>query len=179
MSARPTCCPRLGPFPPADTALSGDNRFLLYSSITPEVHLVGWQQCYFLLQLQCLDLGCSCTAVARLLRIPRRRAACTSLAQVRRMCSERMLTAVNPRLMVSPSFCSAALWLQVNTQSTDSVHSVANVTDIHETLDFAGAAGCSRHLHVGLPQSASSGWNPLTRVLLRDTRPCGWVGASV
>lgn len=25
---------------PADTALSGDNRFLLYSSITPEVHLV-------------------------------------------------------------------------------------------------------------------------------------------
>ncbi|KAI7844730.1 hypothetical protein COHA_001817, partial [Chlorella ohadii] len=66
-----------------DTALSGDNRFLLYSSITPEVHLV-------------------------------------------------------------------------NMQSTDSVHSVANVTDIHETLDFAG--GRSQRLGIW-----SIEWTPDSR----------------
>ena len=36
------CCPFLPPPPRADTALSSDNRFLLYSSITPEVHLASW-----------------------------------------------------------------------------------------------------------------------------------------
>lgn len=76
-----------------DTALSGDNRFLLYSSITPEVHLV-------------------------------------------------------------------------NTQSTDSVHSVANVTDIHETLDFAG--GRSQRLGIWSIQ-----WTPDSREIVAGTSDPG------
>ncbi|PRW59922.1 LEC14B -like isoform X2 isoform A [Chlorella sorokiniana] len=76
-----------------DTALSGDNRFLLYSSITPEVHLV-------------------------------------------------------------------------NTQSTDSVHSVANVTDIHETLDFGG--GRSHRLGIW-----SIEWTPDSREIVAGTSDPG------
>lgn len=64
-------------------------------------------------------------------------AACTGSATRRWPATLPAKPTSNP---CATSLCPHAV-VQVNTQSTDSVRSVANVTDIHETLDFAGRQG--------------------------------------
>lgn len=133
------------PLPPADTALSSDNRFLLYSSITPEVHLVSGQP----LVQQCTSFpravaGNLCTKQGA--SSDRRAAAARSWPAVcMRVAlgpSPACLRTVEPAgsgcLVNSPALPLPAL-VQVNVERSGAVESVANVTDIHETLDLAGA----------------------------------------